>query len=146
MKKFTEQFDGYVVPGESISIEISDVKFKATIYHDPDAHIDDDDSHNVDQNVTGCNADQQTKLLEARRAWQDDEWFYCGVVVVASVDGIEIAEESLWSIEANYPESDNSYLTEVASDLLNEVIPAVKVELERKITALNGVLVEFQKV
>lgn len=58
--------------------------------------------------------------MQARNEWFADGWFYCGIDVVATINDIELDSHSLWAIEANYPESDNSYLTEVANELLSE--------------------------
>ena len=38
---------------------------------------------------------------------------------------------SLWGIEANYPDSDNAYLSQVANELLSEALDAAKLERER---------------
>ena len=73
-------------------------------------------------------------------AWRNDEWFYCGVVISVRFDGIEIDDHasSLWGIEANYPDSDNAYLAEVANELLPEAIDAAKAERARLCAVLCG--------
>jgi len=43
---------------------------------------------------------------------------------------------SLWGIEANYPDSDNAYLTEVANGLLPEALEAAKAERARQCAIL----------
>ena len=132
---FKEKFGEYVYEWDSITVEKNGLIFTATIEHDADYHIDDDDSHNVDQSVTGCNARQQKRLLNARRAWFNDEWFYCGIVVsIKTNTGMVLNNHaaSLWGIEANYPMSDkrrrnpNTYLTDVANELLPEAEEAAK--------------------
>jgi len=121
--QFTQKFENYACIGDSISVDIDGTTYTAYLEFDHDYNIDDDDMHNPDQSVTGCNEAQQTKLLAARQAWFDDEWFYCGVVIRAERDGWKKDHlASLWGIECNYPESDNSYLTEVANELLSEAI------------------------
>jgi len=122
--EFEKGFDKFVYDGDTIGTKIDGITYEARIVFDQDSHIDDDDSHNIDQSVTGCNDEQQAKLLAARKAWSKDEWFYCGIVISAEKTGIVIGKhlESLWSIEANYPGSDNSYLLEVANELLPEAI------------------------
>jgi len=74
----------------------------------------------------------QARAEGVMRAWKEDEWFYCGIVLSVSFEGVvlETHAASLWGIEANYPESDNAYLTEVA----NELIPEALAE-GRKLTA-----------
>lgn len=72
---------------------------------------------------------------EALRAWCDDEWFWCGIVVTATVDDCPLASDSLWGIECNYTGSDNSYLLDVANELLQtvhgEAIAAARAMSER---------------
>ena len=60
--------------------------------------------------------------FEALRAWCNDEWQYVGVCVTAyhGETDIELASASLWGIECNYPGSDNSYLDDVAQELMDE--------------------------
>ena len=121
---FTEKFDSYVCMDDILAIDKDGLQFTATIVYDDDSHIDDDDCHNTDQNITGCDATQQEKLLEARQAWFDNEWFYCGVVLSIHKNGVCLSQHaaSLWGMEVNYPGSDNAYLTEVANELLDEAI------------------------
>lgn len=64
--------------------------------------------------------------FRALKAWCDDEWFWCGVVVTVSRNGIELATESLWGIECNYPDSDNSHLGDVARELATEAIETAR--------------------
>lgn len=122
---FKEKFEKFVCEGDTLEIEIEGIEYCAKIHRDNDYRIDDDDCHNPDTEVTGCNPQQQSKLLEARKAWFADEWFYCGIVISARFKGHQFENHaaSLWAIEANYPDTDNSYLTEVANELLNEAIP-----------------------
>jgi hypothetical protein len=135
--RFEKPFDSYVCHGDTISVNHEGFRFTARIEHDPFASIDDDDCHNPDQTVTGCNQEQQRRLLAAREGWKRDEWFYCGIVISAiHIDTGATWEglESLWRIEANYPESSNTYLTEVANELLANAVDALKdklVELSR---------------
>lgn len=76
------------------------------------------------------------------RAWEAGSLFYCGIVVTAYRDGREIASDSLWGLEANYPalpvlasddpaKRPNAYLDEVAGDCLANV----RRELEPKAAA-----------
>ena len=71
-------------------------------------------------------------------AWKNDEWFYCGVILSASIDGLELTDHaaSLWGIEANHPDSDNAYLSKVANELLSEAIEAAKTERKRQCAIL----------
>ena len=124
---FTEKFDDYVCIDDTISTEVEGFVVRATIEHDIVRYLDDDDCHNTDQDITGCSDEQQEKLLEARQAWFDDEWFYCGVVLSVYKNGVCLSDNTaVLGIEANYPGSDNTYLTEVANDLLPEALEEAK--------------------
>ena len=129
--RFESAFDEYVMAGDRIYAEIDGFSIAARIEYDHDHRIDDDDCHNPDQSVTGCNDEQQAKLMRARDAWVKDEWFYCGVVLSVCRNGVSLDKHaaSLWGIEANYPKdcagadiSPNAYLTEVANELLDEAL------------------------
>lgn len=121
MAEFNESFRSYACVGDSITVDILGITFIATIHHDPIYDIDDDDSHNVDQSVTGCDDAQQAKLLEAREAYKHDDWSYCGIMLSSRVGDMENNNiGSLWGIELNYPGSDNAHLTTVANELLDE--------------------------
>jgi hypothetical protein len=74
------------------------------------------------------------------KAWCDDEWSYCGIVLSVTKDGIDVNEHaaSLWGIELNYPDSDNSYLNEVANELLDEAIEQAKVDSQRIVETLTA--------
>jgi len=105
---------------------------------DEDSHVDDDDVHNTDQSVTGCNDEQFAALLKSREAWFKNEWFYCGIVLSVSKNGVLVDDHatSLWGIECNYPVDrsivlPNSYLTEVANELLPQAIEQAETETER---------------
>jgi hypothetical protein len=68
----------------------------------------------------------QARAEAVMQAWRKDEWFYCGIVLSAAFEGIVLESHaaSLWGIEANYPDSDNAYLSEVANELLPEALAA----------------------
>lgn len=55
---------------------------------------------------------------EFLRAWCNDEWSYCGVIVTAYRNRIELGRASLWGIESNAGE----YLRDVANELLEEAL------------------------
>ena len=135
---FTEKFDSYVCIGDTITCEVEGFTLVACIEHDVTHHIDDDDCHNIDQEVTGCDAAQQKKLIEARKAYFADDWFYCGVVISVSRNGVGISEHaaSLWGIECNYPGSNNAYLSEVASELIDDALSCARDSLNAMRAAL----------
>lgn len=122
-KHFTEQFDGYAIAGEYITCTVGDTTYTATLERDDDASIDDDDCHNTDQSVTGCDDEQHARLMQARQDYCDGKWWYGGIVLSAERDGwVKDHMQSLWGIEVNYPDGDNNYLTEVANEILAEYL------------------------
>jgi len=80
----------------------------------------------------------QARAEAVMEAWRKDEWFYCGIVLSVSLEGVILDDHaaSLWGIEANYPDSDNAYLSEVANELLPEALDAAKAERARLCTVL----------
>lgn len=127
---FTKGFDKFVCVDESITCEVDGFTVVARIEHDCHASIDDTDCfpeeyrEEIFGEDTPENRAHFETALTARRAWERDEWHYCGVVLSVSRDGVELDGHaaSLWGIERNYPGSDNSYLLEVANELLPEAL------------------------
>lgn len=121
---FTDNFDSFVCMGDTIELDVEGFTITARLEHDEQSHIDDDDCHNVDQSVTGCDDEQYATLLKNRQAWLDGEWVYCGVVLSVSKAGVTLDNHaaSLWGIEANYPTGDNKYLRDVANELLSDAV------------------------
>jgi len=78
-------------------------------------------------------AEAQAKAEAVMEGWRKGDWFYCGIVLSVSLDGVDITPHaaSLWGIEANYPDTDNSYLTEIAAELLDEALAAARETLTR---------------
>ena len=135
---FETAFDSYACPCDTITGALAGYDLTARIERDDVAHVDDDDTHNPNQSVTGCTDDQQKKLLAARRAWFDGQWFYCGIVLSVSRNGVLIDNQaaSLWGIECNYPGSDNTYLLDAANELVAEAVARANTELARMVAAL----------
>lgn len=77
--------------------------------------------------------------FEVLRAWCNDEWTWCSIVLSVFRNGEEVLENaaSLYGIEMNYPGGDNSYLREVANQLLDEAIVAAEVRNAAMIKALS---------
>jgi len=98
---FKNGFDRYACVGDTIYCCIDGEVATASIEFDHDTTPDDSCVMSADDRV----------------AWEDDEWFYCGIVV--RLGG---REASLWGVECNHPAvPGNGYLTEVANDLLKEI-------------------------
>lgn len=52
------------------------------------------------------------------RRWCNDQWAYCGVIVSASRNGIELGQASVWGVE----DSNSDYLLSTANELIEETI------------------------
>jgi hypothetical protein len=145
--RFTEKFGNFVCEGDAIACEIDGFEIVARIVRDdcPDAPDERQDGfwpseYIGDPGFIGPGPNWRQRLAEAKakaeavmKAWRNDEWFYCGVVLSASREEIVLCDcaASLWGVEANYPGSDNSYLTEVANELLAEALDAARAALAR---------------
>ena len=141
---FGETFDSYVCEGDIITAQVDGYTVTARVVRDdsPDAPDQRQDGFwpTLDPQDTGyigagkTDADLEQAMAKAKAvmdAWEADEWFYCGIVVRVSRAGITLDDHaaSLWGIEANYPDSDNAYLTEVARELVPEALDAARVAL-----------------
>ena len=149
---FTQKFDDYVCIGDSITYEVDCFTVTARISQDetPDAPDQRQDGfwpslYPNDAGFIGSGtgfrdrfAKAQAKAERVMAAWKNDEWYYCGVILSVAIDGLVLDDHaaSLWGIEANYPDSDNAYLTEVANDLLSEALETAKAERARQCTIL----------
>ncbi|MEM7727914.1 MAG: hypothetical protein AAF311_01430 [Pseudomonadota bacterium] len=155
---FCESFDAYVCEGDVITIEADGFTVTARIERDdaPDGEmkkgpgdlsqandkrqdgfwptLDPQDAGYIGAGKT--DADLETAKAKAKAvmdAWEADEWFYCGVVLTVSREGVVLDDHaaSLWGIEANYLDSDNAYLSEVANQLLPEALETAHAALAR---------------
>ena len=81
----------------------------------------------------------QAKAQAIMDAWKNDEWFYCGIILSVKIEDVELTDHaaSLWGIEANYPDSQNEYLSEVANELVGEAMLSAKSERERQAKILS---------
>ena len=120
-----QSFNQYACVGDSIQWQRAGFHLQARIECDLDSRPE-DQGHDPKDPQYG---EQNTAICEA---WQNDEWFYCGIVVTASFKGIRVADHaaSLWGIECNFPGSDNSYLNEVAAELESEALVAASEALQ----------------
>lgn len=153
-RKFPKAFPAFVCEGDSIDIEIDGLTVTARIERDdtidrPDQR-DDGFWPSKDPRAAGWIGDKPEKSFDEQmeqakavmKAWEDDDWWYCGIVLSVTkfvdIEGrvpeeVKIADHaaSLWGIECNYPGSDNSYLTEVANELLEEALDHAKKVLDQ---------------
>jgi len=144
---FTDNFDSFVCEGDSLTCETHGFTITARIVRDDCGDAPDQRQDGFWPSLykgaagfigAGNGWRERFDTAQARaeavmEAWRKDEWFYCGIVLSASVDGVTLDDHaaSLWGIEANYPDSDNAYLAEVANELLPEAIDAAKTERTR---------------
>ena len=144
---FTQHFNTYACEGDTISCEAEGFTVTARIVADdcPDAPDQRQDGFwpSLYKDAPGFIgpgpnhrqrfAEAQAKAEAVMEAWRRDEWFYCGIVLSVALEGVELENHaaSLWGIEANYPDSDNAYLTDVANELLPEALDAGRAVLSR---------------
>jgi hypothetical protein len=80
-------------------------------------------SHKTPGERADCAVEQD---FQFHRAWCEDKWFYCGIVLsIEDKEGeeLDVRAGSLWGIECNSGydyECGNPYLLTVANDLLSE--------------------------
>ena len=144
---FTEHFLSFVCPGDVITCQTGGFTVSARIipddWPDPPDQRQDGFWPSLNRDAPGFIgpgpnhrqrfSEAQTKAEALMEGWRKGEWFYCGIVLSVSLDGVELAPHaaSLWGVAANYPETDNSYLTEVAGNLLPEALAAARDVLAR---------------
>lgn len=106
--KFPAAFGDYACIDDYIDVEVNGILYRATVEHDYDSRPEDTDCYTPEQ----------------LQAWRDDKWHYCGIVISIWLDDIQLAPNaaSLWGVERNFPDGDNTYMTEVANELLGEAI------------------------
>jgi len=144
---FTQRFQPFVCAGDSITCEAGPFTVLAQIVPDdcPDAPDQRQDGFWPSLYIgapgfigPGPNhrqrfAEAQAKAEAVMDGWRKGDWFYSGIVLSVSVEDVDLTRTAaaLFGIEANYPGTDNSYLTEVANDLLPEAIAAARETLAR---------------
>ena len=150
---FKDKFQSYVCLGDSLTCEMHGYTVESRIYHDdtgdrPDQRQDgfwpsliktDAGFIGADKNLDDFMR-EQAKAQAIMDAWKNDEWFYCGVILSVKIEDVELTDHaaSLWGLEANFPNSKNKYLTEVANELLGEALLAAKIERSRRLKILQG--------
>jgi len=151
---FTERFSDFVCEGDSIVCKIDSFEIVARIVRDdcPDAPDERQDGfwpslYKDAPGFIGPGPNHRQRFAKAQAeaeavmaAWRKDEWFYCGIVLSIALEGVtlETHAASLWGVEANYPGSDNAYLTEVARELLPEALDAGRAVARRLCAALES--------
>jgi len=152
---FSEKFQSYVCLGDSISCEVGAYTVTARIAHDdtPDRPDQRQDGfwpslYKDDAGFIGAGNGWRDRFDKAQAkaqaimdAWKKDEWFYCGIILSVKIEDVELTDHaaSLWGIEANFPDSENEYLSEVPNELLDEALIAAKEEHTRRLKILSRV-------
>lgn len=144
-------FDSYVCEGDTVKIEIDGFTLVATVYRDDDSgapdteqdgfwpSLDPNDPGYIGRKSKSTLARHMARAKEVLQAWKDDEWFWCGVAVTVSKDGIQLTNDyahALWGIECNYPifrkrDHPNSYLSQVADEYIEEALQDARETLAR---------------
>lgn len=150
---FTETFEPHVCEGDSIACELDGFRVVARIVRDdcPDAPDQRQDGFcpslikdapgfiGPGKNFRARYAEAHSKAEAVMAAWHKDEWFYCGILLSISLEGVELDPHaaSLWGVEVNYPGTDNIYLTQVANELLPEAMEAGRAAARRLCAAFG---------
>jgi hypothetical protein len=147
---FTERFRPFVCPGDVITCEAGPFIVLAQVVVDdcPDAPDQRQDGFwpslyigapgfigpgpNHRQRLTDAQANAEAVM----EGWRKGDWFYCGIVLSVSLEGVDLARAAaaLFGVEANYPGTENSYLTDVANELLPEAVAAARETLARLVS------------
>lgn len=139
---FETDFKPYALAGDAIEGSAEGFDLVARIVYDEDYRLDYDDCHNLEA-LKGESKEVRDWVTKCQKAWLNEEWFYCGIVIWVYRNGVEISEHaaSLWGIECNYPQKDESknaniHLREVANEIAWEALETAESELERMREAL----------
>lgn len=151
---FSKMFQSFVCEGDNLTCEVAGFEIVARIVRDdcPDAPDERQDGFwpslykdapgfiGPGNNFRQRFANAQARAQAVMEAWRQDKWFYCGIVLSVSFEGVVLDDHaaSLWGIEANYPDSDNVYLTDVANELLPEALDVGRAVLARLTTSTAG--------
>ena len=151
---FTERFGTFVCEGDCIACEQDGFRIVARIVRDdsPDAPDQRQDGfwpslYKDAPGFIGPGPNHRERFAKAKaeaeaimEAWRRGDWFYCGIVLSVSLDGVILDEHaiSLWGVEANYPESDNTRLTDAADDLLPDAIAIGRRAAQRLCATLSN--------
>jgi len=148
-------FDTYVCEGDSITCEVDGFTVTATVVWDydkgaPDTEmdgfwpsLDPKDAGYIGPKSPATLARHMARARAIMDAWLNDEWFWCGIVLSVSRDGVVLDSHaaSLWGVECNYPvfrkrDRANAYLIEVANELLGEALEVARARVLKMREAL----------
>lgn len=152
--KFETPFPGglKVRAGAQISATIGGILYVATIHRDDDMGAPDENSDGFwpsrDRTAPGWIGDNPAKSFETQQEeceaviarHKAGKMVYCGVVVTAHKAHRALTgayDFALWCVDINWPGSDNSYLLNVANELLGEARPVVEKALVQAIASME---------
>jgi hypothetical protein len=117
-------FPAYACVGDTIAWTREGFDFVARLEYDNDTKPSDSDC---------C-------TLDDVKRWLNDEWFYVGMVLSVSRNGVELSKNaaSLWGIECNFSDTSSAYLSEVAQELEAEALETAQAEVARIRKALEA--------
>ena len=113
---FETQFKTYACEGDTISCHVDGFELVATVYRDDNTEDPTERSEGFWPSLDPASAGYigpKSKATLARRtakaqrvldAYHNDEWFYCGVAVTVSRNGVRLTKKfdnTLWDIECN---------------------------------------------
>ena len=112
MKTKKPQFASFACVGDSIRWGKSGFDFTATLEAD------------IDSSPLDYECYSPIKIKQ----WKNDGWFYVGVVISVSLNGIELLDHaaSLWSCECNYNAKSNRHLADVAFEMESAALEAAQ--------------------
>ena len=154
---FTECFRPFVCPGDVISCETGPFTLSAQVVIDdcqdspdqrqdgfwPSLYIGAPGFIGPGNNFRQRFAAAQASAEAVMEGWRQGDWFYCGIVLSVTLEDVDLVRTAaaLFGIEANYPGTDNSYLTDVANELVPEAVAAARetlVRLAARAQAMEG--------
>jgi hypothetical protein len=126
-KSIIPAFDSYVCAGDTVQWSADGFDITARVEYDEDTKPTDFDCYSARQ-------------IEA---WRNDKWFFCGIVLSVSRNGVELSDHaaSLWGIDCNFPsrrKNPNAYLSDVCAELQEEALETAKLESVRILAALEN--------
>ena len=149
---FDKNFSAYACVGDSITTQIGGLTAVATLYHDDSPSlpwVDDDGfwpSRNpahagyMGEHATEAEYLQQDRFCNhVKTSYELDQWCYVGVAVRIFFGEMPLTEEftnALWSVDCNYPGSNNTHLRSHANDLLEDALNEAKATIKR-LASLN---------
>ena len=151
---FTDTFGFFVSTGDTIETTVDGFTLTARIEIDecldpPDQHQDGfwpslykdapgfiGPGNNFRERFAKAQAHAEMIMEE----WRKGAWFYGGVVLSVSLKGIMLDDHaaSLWGVEVNHPDTDDTYLQSVANELADEALPRGRAALEKLSAAHKG--------